>query len=284
MPGSTSRAPAWPARLVADGVVKGDRVGLLVPNGDRLGGHALAVMRDRRGPRAAEHLAAAARTAGPAHDGVGHRTSSLCRSSAAAATSTTSRRRRRGCRRPSGAGGRHPAAPSLRRLWTPDALPDAAAPLRLVARPRSTRAAGRRPGRALHLGQPRGAEGRHPHPRRRRPGDGGRPGGPVRGPRRAALHPHAVLLDGRLRRRAAHRARRGCHLAHRSGARADPHARAARARARHALPGLAGPGRASPATLPSPLPTSRRSATPALLPFSRRSGGRRPGARPTSSA
>ena len=107
---------------------------------------------------------------------------------------------------------------------------------------RGPRPAGRRPQRAVHLGEPGHPEGRDPHPRRSPPGGGLRARRPVRAARRGALHPDAVLLDRRLRRRPADRAGRRGDAADRGRARAGPDARPPGAGAGHAVPRLAGPG------------------------------------------
>jgi acyl-CoA synthetase (AMP-forming)/AMP-acid ligase II len=119
------------ARLVAAGVVKGDRVGLLAPNGIAWATTALAVMRV---------------------GGVLVPLSTLLRPPELLAQVTTATlthlvtvpafRDRRylddlevaapGLVEAVGAGRRHAAAPSLRRLWRADRLPEAAAPAALV--------------------------------------------------------------------------------------------------------------------------------------------------------
>ncbi len=123
------------ARLVADGVAKGDRVGLLMPNGIEWAVHAMAACARRRDPRAAQHPAATSRADGAAHDVLGLAPDRRARVPRPSSTWTTSRQRRPGCRRRSRSGHRHPRCPSLRRLWT---LGDVPAP---ASRPR----AGRRP-------------------------------------------------------------------------------------------------------------------------------------------
>jgi acyl-CoA synthetase (AMP-forming)/AMP-acid ligase II len=122
---------ALAARLVAAGVVKGDRVGLLAPNGIEWAVTGLAALRVGavlvplstllRPPE----LLAQLRTAAVTH--------------LIAATAFRDRRHvddleaaAPGLRAAAGAGGRHPAAPSLRRVWAAGALPEPAAPEALV--------------------------------------------------------------------------------------------------------------------------------------------------------
>jgi acyl-CoA synthetase (AMP-forming)/AMP-acid ligase II len=119
------------ARLVADGVVKGDRVALLAPNGIEWAVIALAVLRVGavlvplstllRAPELLTQLTTA-------------RVSHL--------VTTAEFRRRRyldeledaspGLLAAVGAGGRHPASPTLQRVWTTDGFPDTAVPTSLV--------------------------------------------------------------------------------------------------------------------------------------------------------
>ena len=80
----------------------------------------------------------------------------------------------------------------------------------------------------LHVREPRHAQGRHPHPRRRPRRDRGGPRRAVRDPRRPALHPDALLLGRRLRDRSAVGARRRGDARDRGAARAGAHARAPR--------------------------------------------------------
>ena len=123
---------ALAARLVADGVVKGDRVGLLAPNGIEWAVDRRSRAPDRRGPRAPQHAAATARVAGPDHDGVrvapgGH--------PRVPGPPLPQRPRVGGgwaCQRPYGRACAIAAAPFLRRLWTTDALPEASVPVDLV--------------------------------------------------------------------------------------------------------------------------------------------------------
>lgn len=119
------------ARLVAAGVVKGDRVGLLAPNGIAWATTALAVMRIGavlvplstllRPPE----LLAQLRTAAVTHlvTVPAFRDRRYLDDLDAAAPDLVDA---------VGAGGRHPAAPSLRRVWTADGLPEPAAPDALV--------------------------------------------------------------------------------------------------------------------------------------------------------
>lgn len=124
---STSMA----ARLVAAGVVKGDRVGLLAPNTAPWAVFAYAVMRIGavlvplstllRPPE----LVAQLRIAGVTHllavpEVRGRRHLDELDSAAPGYRSTI------------GDGGRHREVPSLRQAWTTDAVPDAEAPLELV--------------------------------------------------------------------------------------------------------------------------------------------------------
>ncbi|ADP83050.1 AMP-dependent synthetase and ligase [Pseudofrankia inefficax] len=124
-----SRALA--ARLVAAGVGKGSRVGLVMPNGVGWAVHALAVTRLGavlvplstllRPPELVAQLRAAAVTelvVVPAFRGRDYRAELD-----AEVPGLTERLR---------AGGRQPAVPSLRAVWTPDELPAAAAPAELV--------------------------------------------------------------------------------------------------------------------------------------------------------
>jgi acyl-CoA synthetase (AMP-forming)/AMP-acid ligase II len=120
------------AALVAEGVVKGDRLGLLAPNGTGWAVVAFAAMRIGavlvplstllRPPE----LLAQLTTASVSHLVVTSkfRGRSYLDELAAAAPDLLDTVR---------AGGRHPALPSLRRVWTIDALPEAAARPELVA-------------------------------------------------------------------------------------------------------------------------------------------------------
>jgi len=126
-----SMSASLAARLVAQGVVKGDRVALLAPNGIEWAVIGLAVMRIGavlvpmstllRAPELLAQLA----TANVSHF----------------VTTTEFRGRRHldeledarpGLLAAVHGGGRHPAAPSLRRVWTTDGIPDDAVPMSLV--------------------------------------------------------------------------------------------------------------------------------------------------------
>jgi len=123
---------ALAARLVGDGVVKGDRVALLAPNGIEWAVTAYAVLRIGavlvplstllRPPE----LLAQLTTAAVSHliTVTGFRGRSYLDDLAAAAAA--------GLLEALGAGGRHPAAPNLRRVWTSDDLPDNPAPEAVV--------------------------------------------------------------------------------------------------------------------------------------------------------
>ena len=102
--------------------------------------------------------------------------------------------------------------------------------------------AGRRPRHRLHLGEPGGAEGCDPHPRRRARRDAGRARDPRTRRRRPPLHPDAVLLGRRSRHRVALGPRGRGDAGHRAPTRGLRHARAARARAGDPVPRLARPG------------------------------------------
>ena len=125
------RSAALAARLVAAGVVKGDRVGLLAPNGIEWATTALAVVRVGavlvplstllRPPELLAQLTTGAVThlvAAP-----GFRDRRYLDDLEAAAP---------GLAGALAAGGRHPAAPSLRRVWPADALPEPAVDAGLV--------------------------------------------------------------------------------------------------------------------------------------------------------
>ena len=163
------------ARLVADGVVKGDRVGLLAPNGIAWVVHALAVARVGavlvplstllRPPELLAQLTTASVShliAVPEFRGRRY-LSDLELAAPGLAPAVRS-------------GGRHAAAPSLRRLWALGNLPERAVEPAFVACRRGAGTARRRPGRPVHLGEPRSTEGGRPHPRRRAPGHRGQLG------------------------------------------------------------------------------------------------------------
>ena len=232
---------ALAARLVADGVVKGDRVALLAPNGIEWAAIGLAVMRIGavlvplstllRPPELlaqlttanVSHLVTAAEFRGRRYVDELEEASPGLRAPSAPERVT---RRHLRC---AGSG-------------RTDGIPDAGVPISLVRALEGARAAGRRPGRPLHLGIPGNAQGRHPHPW----GSVacGRIGTrcPWRGSGRAPLHPDALLLDRRVRARAADRAGGRRHPADRSRARAGVDARAPPTRASDAVPWLAGSG------------------------------------------
>ena len=136
----TSAAVA--ARLVADGVVKGDRVALLAPNGIEWAVLAYAVWRIGavlvplstllRPPELLSQIT----TASVSHliTIPGFRDRRYLDDLEVAAPGLPSA---------VGSGTRHAAAPSLRRLWTTESLPDTAAPAALVPRHGVPRASGR---------------------------------------------------------------------------------------------------------------------------------------------
>ncbi len=122
---------ALAARLVAAGVVKGDRVGLLAPNGIEWATVALAALRVGavlvplstllRPPELLAQLTTAAVThlvAVPTFKGRRYLDDLDAAAPGLVAAVTE--------------GGRHPAAPSLRRVWRTDEIPEAAAPAGLV--------------------------------------------------------------------------------------------------------------------------------------------------------
>ena len=122
---------ALAARLVAAGVVKGDRVGLLAPNGIEWATTALAVLRVGavlvplstllRPPELLAQVTTATIThliAVPAFRDRRYLDDLEVAASGLVATV--------------GSGGRHPAAPSLRRVWRSDDLPEPATPPSLV--------------------------------------------------------------------------------------------------------------------------------------------------------
>ena len=130
------------ARFVAEGVVKGDRVGLLAPNGIEWAVIGLAVMRIGgvlvplstllRPPELVAQLAAAhVSHLVTAAEFRGRRYVDELEDAAPGIGLSLS------------AGTRHPTAPSLRRVWTTDGIPEARVPASLVRALEATRAAGR---------------------------------------------------------------------------------------------------------------------------------------------
>ena len=119
----------------------------------------------------------------------------------------------------------------------------------------SRRAAGARP------------KGDDPHARQRAARRRAGPRRPPRRRRRPPLHPDAVLLDGRVRRRAAHRARRRRDAAHRSRRPSPTRTLALLERERvDAVPRLARPGRAPRGRTPRSRPPTCRAAARAAWP------------------
>ncbi len=126
-----SRSAGLAARLVAGGVVKGDRVALLAPNGIEWAVMGLAVM------RIGAVLVPLSTLLRPSELLV-----QLTTANASHFVTATAFRSRRyldeledtcpGLAATVRGGGRHPTAPSLRRIWTTDDLPDFGAPIRLV--------------------------------------------------------------------------------------------------------------------------------------------------------
>ena len=230
-----------------DGVVKGTRVGVLMPNGAGWAVAALALARARCRRRAAQHPPPPAGARKPAPR----------RGRRAAARLQTFRGRRYldDLREISPALAPQPGPlfdRTLPRLRAIDVWPDDSPIGRCAAssgdqtrrrRAGSRGAAGGRSRHRVHVGQPRHAQGRDPHARRRSRRDRGGPRRALRHARRPALHPDALLLGRRLRDRSAVGARRRRDARERGPARTGAHARAAGARAGHAVPGLARPGR-----------------------------------------
>ena len=134
--------------------------------------------------------------------------------------------------------------PALRSVWTPDQLPHATpATTATVDAIAATVTRRRHAGHHVHLGKQRTAEGRHPLARQRAGRRAVRPGGALHRRRHPAVPADAVLLGGRLRQRHPVGAAGGRHAGHRGDPAARDHAAAAGARARHAVPRLARPGR-----------------------------------------
>ena len=227
-PSSTTRAARSAAASSRAGVGKGDRVGLLHAERHRLGDG-----RARGDARSAPSSSRSARCSGRPSCSRSSRSPRVTHLIAVRAyrEPLVPRRARARSRRRSSSASRaasaHPrAAGAARDLDRADELPDARARAEPRRRARRRRAARRRHGHPLHLGQPRRAEGRDPHPRERAARDRVRARGALHRRRRAALHPDAVLLDGRLLRRAALGAARGRDAAHGVDAGAGPHDRA----------------------------------------------------------
>ena len=157
-------------RLVAAGVGKAARVGLLMPNGIEWATTALAIMRVGgvlvplstllRPPE----LSAQLRTAAVTHLVVvrAYRDRAYLDDLEQIAPGITDLTRPRR---------RHPAIPSLRHVSVAGELTAPAAPDRSGRRDGSRGAAGRRPRDHVHVGKPRRAQGRDPHARQRAPGN-----------------------------------------------------------------------------------------------------------------
>ena len=147
----------------------------------------------------------------------------------------------------------------------------------LVARAGGARPPGRRPGRPVHLGQPRRAQGRRPHPRRRAARHRGRARRPLHR-RRASASTSRCRSSGRAGSAAgcSRRSSPGATLLTEAEPEPDAHARAARARAGDAVPRLARPG--GPARRPPRVRRGRpvvAAATAASARCCPPSGGRR---------
>ena len=178
---------------------------------------------------------------------------------------------------------RSPARRGSRRcagVWAIDDLPAPAAREDLVGRSRR----GVRPADDLvgpvHLGQPRRAQGRRSTPTAALRATAAGLDARCVGPGERPLHPDAVLLDGRVRRRAADRL---LSPAPRCSPRPNPSpsARSTSSSASGSRCSAAGPTRppGSPPTPRSPTPTCRRWAPAASARCCRPSGGRPAGAR-----
>jgi acyl-CoA synthetase (AMP-forming)/AMP-acid ligase II len=135
------------------------------------------------------------------------------------------------------------ALPTLQRVWTSDSIPTEPAPEAVVeALERAVRPADDL--LVLFTSGSRGAQRRTPYPWQRPARRRQRSRSTSNRPRRAALHPDALLLDRRTRRRAADCARRRGHAARRVQSEPGKDARLPRAGAGDDLPRLAGSGSA----------------------------------------
>lgn len=131
---------ALAARLAAAGVVKGDRIGLLAPNGIEWATTALAALRIGavlvplstllRPPELLAQLATAAVTYLIAEPEFRNRR--YLDDLASAAPGLVDRLAGDGDGAGAGGGGRHPAAPALRAVWAISEVPEAAAPAEMV--------------------------------------------------------------------------------------------------------------------------------------------------------
>ena len=276
-------AAALAGRLVAAGVGKGARVGLLVPNGIDWAVTAVAVM------RIGAVLVPLSTLLRPPELEAQLRTAGVDRTSIAAAGVPRPPLPRRARRRRSRASSptsrpvrRHPRCPTLRHVWPLDALPDDAV-ADDARRRRSERPV--RPADDLVVlftsgsrGTPKGVD---PHPRRRAPGDGRRASTPAASAPGERLYiPMPFFWTGGFGSGLLSVLVAGATLL----TEADPTpARPSRFLERErvdAVPGLARPGR--PARRRPGVRRRRpvaRSAPAASPPCCRPTGGRRPGAR-----
>ena len=179
-PSSTTRAARWPDGSLAAGVGKGARVGLLMPNGIEWAVDAVAVM------RIGAVLVPLSTLLRPPELEAQLRTAGVARADRPARVPRPAlpRRARRAPPRPP-LGRLHPscgtrALPNLRRLWSADALPTDVGARRPWPRRWSGRCGRPTTWSIMFTSGSRGTpQGRDPHPRRRHPGDGRRPRGPV---------------------------------------------------------------------------------------------------------